>query len=43
MANTKPGVAAQPQSSLAQGPKGPNALKKNVSVKEDPKPNMNGR
>ncbi len=43
MANTKPGGPVQPQSSLATGAKGPNALKKNVSVKEDVKPSMNGR
>merc|ERR1740128_307915 len=43
VANTKPGGPAQPQSSLATGAKGPNALKKNVSVKEEAKPSMNGR
>merc|ERR1719354_511773 len=43
LANTKPGGPVQPQSSLATGAKGPNALKKNVSVKEEAKPSMNGR
>jgi len=45
VANTKPGVTGNvpAQSSLATGVKAGPGLKKNVSVKEDVKPSMNGR
>jgi len=43
VATTKPGAGGPSQSSMVNQAKPATNIKKNVSVKEEPKPNMNGR